>query len=275
MTEVPEHLLARSKARRSALGLGGDDGGGEAAAASAPAADSGSTEVEKAPAAPAKAAAAAPAVASPKEPEPLPPYIEAANKRKRIPVWAMPVVVFLPLWGLLYAQTLSAAPSKEKTQLELGAEVYASKCSSCHGATGGGGVGRPLANGEVVKTFPTIDAQMEFINLGTDGFAGKGYGDPAREGSQHIAGSFGAKMPTFKGTLTDKELLAVARHERETLGGEKPEAKQLDATGELLHADGKPYLDANGALVGSDAKPLFDSATGKLTAPVGQEASNG
>ncbi|MEZ5145318.1 MAG: c-type cytochrome [Acidimicrobiales bacterium] len=273
MTEVPEHLLARSKARRAALGLGGDAGGGEAEApAAAPATES--AAVEKAtPSAPAKAAAT-PATATPKEPEPLPPYVEAAMTRKKIPVWAMPVILFLPLWGILYAQTLSAAPTKEKTQLELGAEVYAAKCASCHGSTGGGGVGRPLANGEVLKTFPTIDQQMEFIHVGTDGFAGQGYGNPNREGGQHIAGSFGAKMPAFLGALTDAELLAVARHERETLGGEKPDAKQIDATGALLHPDGKPYLSTTGALVSSDGKELFDKA-GRLTAPIAQESAAG
>lgn len=267
MTEVPDHLLARSKARRAALGLGGDDGGDAAPATEAP---EPSAAVEKAtPTAPAKAAAAAPATASPKEPEPLPPYIEAAERRKRIPVWAMPVVLFLPLWGIFYAQTLSEAPSKEKTELELGAEVYAGKCSSCHGANGGGGVGRPLSNGEVLKTFPTIEQQMEFIKVGTDGFAGGGYGDPNREGGQHIAGSFGAKMPAFATGLTDAELLAVTRHERETLSGEKPETSQLGPLGELLHTNGKPYIDAAGALVDPDGAELFDQE-GRLVAPIAQ-----
>jgi mono/diheme cytochrome c family protein len=270
LTEVPDHLLARSKQRRSALGLGGDGGGDEAAAPAAEPSTEPSTAVAKAtPTAPAKAAAATPATATPEAPEPLPPYIEAAQRRKRIPVWAMPVVLFLPLWGIFYAQTLSEPPSKEKTELELGAEVYAAKCASCHGGNGGGGVGRALSNGEVVKTFPTVDQQMEFIKVGTDGFSGVGYGDPAREGGQRIGGSSGAKMPAFATGLTDAELLAVARHERETLGGEKPETTQLGPLGELLHANGKPYLDAAGALVDPDGAELFDQQ-GRLVAPIAQ-----
>ena len=106
MTEVPEHLLARSRERRAALGLGGEGGAAPEAASAAP--DAGGSEVEKAaPVAPAKVAASTPAVATPKEPEPVPPYVEAAIRRKRVPYWAMPVIAFLPIWGVLYAQSLT------------------------------------------------------------------------------------------------------------------------------------------------------------------------
>ena len=144
MTEVPEHLLKRSRDRRAALGLGGGD---------APAGEAGESgaEVEATTASPATAAAA-PAAVTPAEvevkpPEPPPPYVEAALRRKRIPFWAMPIVGLLPLWIILYAGSLSPAATGGPTELTLGATIFATKCASCHGAGGGGGVGRPLVRG--------------------------------------------------------------------------------------------------------------------------------
>lgn len=276
MTEVPEHLLARSRARRGAVGRGDDDAGSGAPAPGE--SEPPGKEVEKAPgAAPAKAAAKVPAEA---KPEPLPPYVEAAIKKKRIPYWAMPVLAFLPVWGVLYAQSLTPPEKKEESQLDKGAALYAGQCASCHGGGGAGGVGRPLSEGEVVKTFPNIEQMIEFVKLGSAGFDGKPYGDPDRESGAHIGGSFGsAKMPAFNDSLTDEELFAVVRYERETLGGEKLEAKQLPdgPTGKRAHVDGKPYVTEAGVLVTSDGKELF-TKDGKLTTPeepLGTEAGAG
>jgi mono/diheme cytochrome c family protein len=269
LTEVPEHLLARSRARRAALGLGGDDAGGADAAPAASEA-TGSDVATVGATAPAVAASAVPAEVAPTAPEPLPPYVEAAVRRKKVPVWAMPVIAFLPVWGVLYAQSLTKPETSVVSQLDAGADIYNSKCSSCHGGAGGGGVGRKLADGEVLKTFPDIEQQMEFVKQGDAGFDGVGYGDPNREGGQHIGGSFGsARMPTFKDALTDTETLEVVRYEREHLAGEKPDAKQLPdgADGARAHKDGKPYLNDSGVLVTSDGKPLFDPKTQKLTTP--------
>ncbi|MBI2705823.1 MAG: c-type cytochrome [Actinobacteria bacterium] len=276
MTEVPDHLLARSRARRAALGLGGE-GGGEAT----PAAEAAGAEVEKAgPTAAAKpAAAAVPAEVAPKAPEPLAPYVEANVRRKKIPYWAMPVLAFFPVWGVLYAQTLSKPPATAASQLDAGAVLYANKCASCHGGAGGGGVGRQLSGGEVLKTFPNIEQQMEFVRLGDAGFDGKPYGDPSREGGARTGGGFGsARMPAFKDSLTQTELFEVVRYEREKLGGEKVDAKALPdgPDGKRAHANGKPYLTDAGVLVTSDGKELFDK-DGKLTTPetvLGTEASS-
>lgn len=265
MTEVPEHLLKRSQDRRAALGLGG---GGDAGGSAAPAA-SASTEVEpSAGAAPAAAAAAAPVPEVVKEPEPVPAYVQASLDRKRIPIWAMPVLAFLPVWAVIYAQTLSPPPKTELSQLDLGAQIY-SQCAGCHGGSGGGGAGRPLADGEVLKTFPNIAGQLEFIRLGSKGFEGQDhYGNPDREGGAHKALSFnGNPMPTF-GSLTDAQLLEVTRHERETLSGEEG-TFEVDAEGNRLWPNGEPMLDDSGTLVWDDGEPMFGE-DGKLTKDIDQ-----
>lgn len=259
MTEIPEHLLKRSASRR-----GGGDGGDSK---SSPEAASGG-EVVKASAAPAKKAAPAPEKIE-KAPEPVPPYVEASLKRKRIPLWAMPVLALLPVWAVIYVVTLTPAGEKKPTQLELGATVYTSRCASCHGADGSGGAGRVFKGGELIKTFPEIDQQLEFVWLGSTGTGPEGtpYGDPEREGGQHKTLSFnGTPMPGFKGVLTEEELLAVVRYEREVVSGEKLDAKQLDAKENRTHPNGAPLIDEGGeSLLGADGKPLF-GADGKLAA---------
>ncbi|HET6664430.1 MAG TPA: hypothetical protein VFG94_09235, partial [Acidimicrobiales bacterium] len=91
MTEIPEHLLARSKARRQAIGQ--DEGG--APAADAPAASAAVEKATPASTAPAGAAAAAgiapaKAPAPPAAPAPAPkrPEVVAAETRKKSPWWA-------------------------------------------------------------------------------------------------------------------------------------------------------------------------------------------
>ena len=253
MTEVPEHLLERSRQRRAALGLGG----GDAAPAATP--DAGTSAATPA-AAPATTAAATPAAApepaAPAAPEPVPPYVEAALRRKKVPVWALPVIALLPLWAFLYVGSLSQPEVEVEGQLALGETIYA-QCAGCHGAGGGGGAGRQLSNGEVLATFPTIDGQLEFVAVGTAGFQGKPYGNPDRAGGQHIGGSYG-NMPAFIGTLTPEELLAVVRHERETLGGEMVPADQIGPDGELLYANGEPYINDAGELVDENGELLLD-----------------
>lgn len=258
MTEVPDHLLQRSNARRAALGLGGDAPAAAPTAASAPADDAG-TAVEKAAATPARGAGAA-VEAAPKVVAPLPPVVEAAIRRKRVPVWAMPVVAFLPVWGVLYAQTLSEPPSTELTQLEAGKEIYTAKCAGCHGGSGGGGTGRKLAACEVVKTFPDIRGQLEFVSLGSAKFGEligtPTYGDPKRDGGAHKVAESG-NMPPWAAGLKPKEILEVVRYERETLGGEKVDKALIDAKGARYWAAGKPMVSAAGDLIGPDGKPLL------------------
>jgi mono/diheme cytochrome c family protein len=265
VTEVPEHLLKRSLDRRAALGLGGGDdgGGGDAAPTPAPASEPAGGAVEATAGSAAPAAAAAPAApALPPAPEPVPPYVEAAITRKKIPIWAMPVLAFLPVWAIIFVGGLSEADTGEPSQLELGQQIYTASCAPCHNT----GVGRPLGDGEVLKTFPDIVGQLSFVYHGTKltGPAGTVYGDPNREGGAHETYSYnGNEMPSFA-SLTGAELLAVVRYEREGLSGEEIDPTRLDADESLLWPNGEPMTDSSGNLLNPDGEPLFD-ADGILT----------
>lgn len=210
MTEVPEHLLARSRARRAAI-----SGGGEAAPA--PAATP--APAESAPAAPAVAESAAPATvaaAAPEVVEPTPPWVEAAQRRKKIPFWAVPVLFFLPIWAVVYALTLDP-PTAADSPLALGENVYLNKgCSGCHGAAGGGGGAIPALTGDsaVTQVWPTPGLMVAWIALGSDGW--RAAGNTTMENGKPVNGG----MPGWATSLTPAEIMEVTLHERATLNGE-------------------------------------------------------
>lgn len=222
MTEVPEHLLRRAKERRAAAS------GESASEAGAPATDATSKAVEPAASAtpaPAGGGGGAPVPATPGALEP--PYTgppPAPPRRERVPMWAMPVLVALPLWAVLYGGAFGERSSGEASgPLAIGASVYrAQGCSGCHGPTGGGGVG-PAMDG-VVATFPEFSDHVEWIRTGSAPFKGQPYGATG----QIATGG----MPGFP-SLSEEEVIAVACHERITLaGGEMTPECEEGATGE-------------------------------------------
>jgi mono/diheme cytochrome c family protein len=223
VTEIPEHLLKRSRERRAAVS-------GESAAEAGPAAAA--TPATTQPAAPAAAAPSAPAgrgaapvPAAPPPPKPDSAVVAAYKKRKRIPFWAMLALSLLPVWAFMYARAVTTQAEEAAGPLGVGDEVYGA-CASCHGGDGSGGVGRAFTNGEVLKTFPHIEDQVRFVYYGTEAYEAAGvdsYGDPDREGGAHTVRSYnGAAMPGQAGVLTDAEILGVVCHERYTLGGADP-----------------------------------------------------
>lgn len=228
MTEIPEHLLKRSRDRRSALGLGGDgeSDGGDAApattASSAPAAPASTGPVQR---------AAAPEPAAPEPPKPDTPVVASYKARRKVPFWAMAALGVLPLWGLMYARAVTEQAEEAAGPLGIGAEVY-SNCASCHGA-GGGGAG-PIygfTGGAVLETFPNIEDMLRWIYFGTGEYNLAGveiYGNPDREGGPHITGA-GGNMPGWGedigGALPDYRILAVTCHERYALGGADPDGE--------------------------------------------------
>ena len=215
MSEIPEHLLKRSKAAKASKT--GDSGGDDAAPAS-----SGD-------AAPVAAASAAPVIdtsslpnldPAPEPPKPEPAYVTASKKRTRIPVWAMPVVAALPIWAYSFAGTMQQVETEDPLFVE-GEIFYSEKgCSGCHGATGGGGSGYAFANGEVLATFPSAIDHMVHVARGSSAIQGEAYGSPDRPGGQRVSGALG-QMPAQEGAISLTELEIVVFHERAVLGGEE------------------------------------------------------
>jgi mono/diheme cytochrome c family protein len=215
VTEIPEHLLKRSKAAKAKAD-------GAEPAADAPAAAS--TAPATTAAAPAVAArAAAPAVPAAPVVQPDIPVVAAYKARKKVPVWAMVTLSILPVWMFMYVLALKPVIAKATGPLGDGAKAYSSNCSTCHGAAGEGvGSAYAFVNGSVMKTFPRIEDQLRWVSYGTDKYNSAGvsvYGNPSREGGVHITGASGAKMPGWRGNLVDADILAAVCHERYDLGG--------------------------------------------------------
>jgi mono/diheme cytochrome c family protein len=244
VTEIPEHLLKRSKERRQAIG-GGD----------APAEESAPTgEVEAAPAAPVEAPAAA-AVEVPEPapaPEPVRPEVAAALSRRKIPYWAMPVLAALPLWAYVYQATLEPAPSGEVTPVQAGGAVYVSAaCAGCHGAGGAGNASVPELTG-VLETWPDYRDQMMWVRLGSVGW--EAYSSTYGANEKPIAGG----MPAHP-TLSDQELAEVVLYERVTFGemeeaGEEYEELLSIAEGDLSFSEAG--LGDVSAAIGVDEEEL-------------------
>jgi mono/diheme cytochrome c family protein len=242
LTEIPEHLLKRSRERRAALGLGGggDDDAPAAAADDAPAAA----------AVPATTAATpAPAPVEEPKPEPFRPdplYIQAAKRRRRIPYWAMPVLAALPLWGYVYVRTLEPPPAGEDDPLVIGAETFSGNCASCHGGTGAGiGNAPALADGAVLATFGDWRDQAAWVRIGTEAWPADTYGD-----SQKPVGGSGGVMPGWP-TLSDAEIAAVVMHERELSGADMSEE---NPDNEDLYAVARGEMTLAEAGLGPDAE---------------------
>ncbi len=218
MTEVPDYLLQRSKARRVALGLAVDDGDGGAPADGGAVAATGGGGGGSAGPAPTQLAPISPK--EPAAPPPPPAYVTAARSRKKAPLWVASLFIMLPVYLFVYVALLGEESASTETALGLGGELYGAQCATCHLGNGGGraegGVGQTLYQGEVVGTFPDVAEMFDYIRNGSSA-QGEPYGNPDREGGQRI--SLGG-MPAFA-NLTDYELYAIVRHEREILSGEE------------------------------------------------------
>lgn len=139
-------------------------------------------------------------------------------------MWAVPVLALLPVWAIIYAGVLDVPePGITDPVLLEGQGVYASSCASCHGATGGGGTGRPLDGGQVILTFPDPAQHIAWVKDGSPA-AGTPYGSPDRPGGQHMSQDGFGPMPPFGESLSEEEIIAVVRYEREIIGGEAGEA---------------------------------------------------
>jgi mono/diheme cytochrome c family protein len=80
----------------------------------------------------------------------------------------------------------------EDAQVLEGRKVFAANCATCHGVSGGGGVGPSFNDGKLLRDFADAGAQEAFVKMG------KGV------------------MPSFS-SLGSKRIAAVVRYEREVL----------------------------------------------------------
>jgi len=259
VTEIPEHLLKRSRAAKGTPEASGDAAGSAVEATSAAAA---------APAASGPPAIAAAAAAIPKDPEPapepdLPHYIVAANKRKKLPFWSFLLVAALPLWAVSFAGTMQQ-PEVEDPLFEEAELAYTASggCAGCHGAGGGGGIGYKFSEGEILKTFPEPIDMMAHIVRGSGAINGEQYGNPGREGGARVAGDTGNQMPAMAGVLTMAELELVVFHERAILGGEDTTSGVYQEWIEHLRHEaeeggGEPITAEDLELILSCADPLY------------------
>jgi len=83
--------------------------------------------------------------------------------------------------------------SSDDPQLVTGRGVYAEQCARCHGADGGGGIGKKLSDGSYAESYPDSGSMAELITDGKE------------------------QMPSFAKTLTPEEIDAVIRYVREVL----------------------------------------------------------
>jgi len=138
----------------------------------------------------------------------------------------MPVLLFLPIWLIMYVGTLEDITRSEGVIYE-GGEVYAEHCASCHGAEGGGGVGPAFTNGAVITTFANFESQVAWIVHGTQGYTDAGL-DTYGDGGSEVGGS-GANMPAFGEDLTTEELIFATFYERIELGGHEEDLALAEA----------------------------------------------
>jgi hypothetical protein len=268
LSEIPEHLLKRSRSAKA--GKSGGDAGADDAAPLA--ASSASPAAAAAPAAPSVPTAALPNL----DPEPVPAkpdphYVVAAKARRRVPVWALPVVAALPIWAIAYAGTLQKPPVEDPLLIE-GALFYNQKgCAGCHGAGGGGGTGYPLADGSVLETFPDPIDQMVHVARGSEAINGQQYGAERADGRREAGARGKGAMPAQEKQLTQVQLEMAIFHERAILSGEetttpgyeewmdhmreafeKNDTTKIDL--ELLLACADPAITPGATGVGSDDK---------------------
>ncbi len=286
MTEIPEHLLKRSRERRSAIGQGDDAAPSDGAPSTTPATTTSSAPATTASSGTAAAGVpaatgpaprtAAPAPTAPPPPAPDPVYVQAAKQRKKIPYWAMATLSLMPIWGFMYVRAVTQPPTVVEGPLGIGAEVY-SNCASCHGAAGGGGVGYPFEGQSVLQTFPHIEDQVRYVYYGTEGFNAAGveiYGNPDRPGGPHITGERGV-MPAFGSQLTEYEIIGVICHERYTLGGADPTSEEWAAEYEAWCSPDAPIFDAVETGEYDYTSPTAEPIGDVEIIPVGPEAVAG
>lgn len=104
----------------------------------------------------------------------------------------LPLAAVLGASVVIGAACASGPARPSDAVLGKGYDVYTARCASCHGVNGDGGIG-PQMKG--VTSRLSVDKHTEAVRNGRSGTG----------------------MPAFGGQLTDEEIQAVVRYEREVL----------------------------------------------------------
>jgi len=232
VTEIPEHLLRRSRERRAALS--GDATATEQATATTTESPTSASPVLASSGAPETQAGGGGGVAPrtptvTQEPPPVPKSRLGAT-RVKTPFWMLPLIVALPLWGIVYLGAFgSHQPVSPNNPVVLGAAIFVNNCATCHGATGAGGVGPQLNGGEVLKEWPVLADHINWVHTGGAPYVGKTIG------GLNIPVPANNVMPAFGmdhgGNLTNQQILDVVCYERVTFGGGPATSANCPATG--------------------------------------------
>jgi cbb3-type cytochrome c oxidase subunit III len=143
-------------------------------------------------------------------------------------------VVMLFLYDPAPATVRTQGPGGEAmTPAEQGAEIFAVRCSGCHGADGKGGYGPALAGAELLEHFPDAADQIAFVTEGT------------------------GTMPGFGTQLEPDQIAAVVAYTREVLAGEAtpPATEAVDPDQAALGA--QVYADTCDGCHGADGEGGF------------------
>jgi len=222
VSEIPEHLLRRSRERRAALEGGGGEQTETAKAATVAADVPGSSApvVASAPAPVAQAAGGGGGAPAGRTPAPAGPAAAPGFRptRTKLPFWIMPVLVALPLWGFVYMGAFGNRTKNANDPATLGGAVFAANCAACHGAGGGGGVGPQLSGGQVIKTWPKVADHISWVHTGGAPYIGKTYGAQGHTvPASNVMPAFGLDKG---GSLTNVQIEQVVCYERTAFGGE-------------------------------------------------------
>ena len=151
-------------------------------------------------------------------------HAEPVERNNPVPWLLGLVAASLCVWGVSYflldqslepaaalpTKTAAATPPAPAPVAADGAQIFASRCASCHQATGAGlpGVFPPLAGSEWVNG--DVSKVAEILLLGIDGpITVKG-------------ATFHGVMPAFGHQLSDAEIAAVASYVRSSFGNKSP-----------------------------------------------------
>ena len=233
MTEIPEHLLRRSRERREALGLATGD---EGAATPPPHTRRRGDALHRGRAGCGRHAGARSRTGSPgcrrAAPEAAAALRRGGVATQAIPYWAIPVVALLPLWAFIYQWSLTPVTKAISGPLADGQELYTANCSPATSrrvpAT------RPVASASSsamarsCQTFPDMADQIAFVKSGSEPSSAS----PTATPTGRVA-STSARPACRRGARSSptEEIDDVVCYERVVLSGQDPVPAELHHRG--------------------------------------------